>query len=331
MSSERTGARDPLAFYCVTGRDFFPGAVALINSLRLCGHTEPVFVLDCGMEPRQRSALARHATVLPAPDDAPPSLQKFVAPLAHPAATMVLVDADVIVTRSLGELIDVAAAGSVVAFRNDVHRHFAEWGELLGLGEVRPGPYVTTGFLALAEGTARELLALVAERQGTVDADRTWLGGGTRETDPLYFHDQDVFNAVLHSRIAPDRVLALEARLAPIPPFDGVELLDERSLRCAYRDGSRPYLLHHAASKPWLVPMRANVYSRLLTRLLLADDVPLRLDPAELPVRLRTGAAARARRFATDLALVAPGALRRISGRRRRISAWPHSSDGTSR
>ena len=56
-----------MAFYAVTGRDFFPGAVALLNSLRLLGHDEPLLVVDCGMTARQRELLAEHATVLAAP------------------------------------------------------------------------------------------------------------------------------------------------------------------------------------------------------------------------------------------------------------------------
>jgi hypothetical protein len=54
------------------------------------------------------------------------------------------------------------------------------------------------------------------------------------------------------------------------------------------------------------------VYSRLLTRLLLGDDVPLRVPPARLPRRLRTGLAAAADRVGTDLLMIAPGAVRRL-------------------
>ena len=110
-------------------------------------------------------------------------------------------------------------------------------------------------------------------------------------------------------------MVALDARLAPIPPFAGVRLLEPQGLRCAYRDGARPYLLHHASRKPWLVRMRSNVYSRLLTRLLLAPDVALRLDPGELPLVLRTGSAAGAARLVTDLLMTVPGAVRRLRRR----------------
>ena len=313
------------AFYCVTGRDFFPGAVAMLNSLRVVGHTEPLFVLDCGLEPAQRRLLAPHVTLIPAPSEAAPSLLKLVAPRTNPAAVMVLLDADLIVTRPLTELIEAASRGSLVGFENDTQRHFPEWGELLELGPVRRGPYLTTSALFFGGETGQRLMPLVEERQMRVEPERTWIAGGA-ENDPLYFHDQDVFNAVAHSRLEPDRVVALEARLAPIPPFAGVRLLDEATLRCAYRDGTEPYLLHHCFRKPWLVRMRTNVYSRLLTRLLLAGDVPMRLDPDQLPLRLRTGAAARAGRVGTDLLLTAPGVARRLRRRPARVTAWPRST-----
>ena len=313
------------AFYCVTGRDFFPGAVALLNSLRLAGHDEPLFVLDHGLEPGQRERLAEHATVVPAPSgDAPPSLLKLELPRSHPAELVAILDTDLIVTRSLGPLLDAAADGALVAFENDTPRHFPEWGELLGLGEVRPGPYLTTSAIFAAEAVAGRVLPLVEERQRAVDRDRTWVAGGEPD-DPLYFLDQDVFNAVVHSRLEPGELHAVAARLAPIPPCTGGRIADRATLRCAYRDGTEPYFLHHAFRKPWLVPIRANVYSRLLTRLLLADDVPLRLEPGELPPRLRGGVAGTASRIAVDTRLTPRGALRRLRGRPERVTAWPGS------
>ena len=312
------------AFYCVSGRDFFPGAVAMLNSLRLLGHDEPLFVLDCGLTARQRELLASHATLVPAPRDAAPSLLKLVAPRAHPADAMVLLDADLIVTRRLDDRIAAAARGSLVAFENDTQRHFPQWGELLSLGEVRPGPYLTSSALAIGREAAGRVLPLIDDRQTRVAPERTWLGQGA-EDDPLYFLDQDVLNAVVHSQLTPEEIVALDARLAPIPPFAGVRLADESRLRCTYRDGTEPYLLHHCFRKPWLVRMRSNVYSRLLTRLLLGRDVALRLEPEMLPLRLRTGAAARAGRLGTDLVLTLPGIVRRARRRPTRVTAWPNS------
>jgi hypothetical protein len=61
-----------------------------------------------------------------------------------------------------------------------------------------------------------------------------------------------------------------------------------------------------------------------MTRLLLGPDVALRLEPADLPLRLRTGALAGAARIATDIGVGGPGYLRRrILPRRNR--AWRDS------
>jgi hypothetical protein len=319
------GAKTGAAFYCVTGRDFFPGAVALLNSLRLVGHDEPLYVLDHGLEAHQRDRLAAHATVVPAPPgDAPPSMLKLVLPLERPADVVAILDTDLIATRSLAPLIDAAAAGALAGFENDTARHFPEWGDLLGLGEVRPGPYLTTSAIFAAGPVADRVLPLVEDRQREVDRNRTWVAGGD-PADPLYFLDQDVLNAVVHSRLEPAELHALDARLAPIPPFAGVRIADRETLRCEHRGGPEPFFLHHAFRKPWLVPIRANVYSRLLTRLLLADDVTLRLDPGELPPRLRDGVAGTASRLAVDARLAPRGALRRLRRRPERVTAWPGS------
>jgi hypothetical protein len=315
-------ARPPVAFYCVSGRDFFPGAVALLNSLRLHGHGAPMFVLDCGLEPGQRRRLESHAEVLTATTDAPPSLLKLVAPMTRPAKVMVLLDADVIVTRPLTELIKTAADGRLVAFENESRRFFPEWGELLALGPVRRGPYLTSSALFVGGGLAADLMPLVQERLERIAIDGTWLAGGTEE-DPLFYADQDVLNAVALSRLESDQTVTVEQRLAAIPPFVGIRVVDEGRLHCRYADGAEPYLLHHYYRKPWLVRLRSNPYSRLLTRALLGSEVPLRLDEHELPLRLRTGPGAGAARLATDVLVGAPAAVRRrIGGRPRKIKAW---------
>ncbi len=94
------------AFYCVSSEVYFPAAVGLVNSLRLTGHDEPIFLLDCGLTPEHRALLEPHVTVVDAPDDTPPYLLKTVAPRLYPARLQVLVDVDVVVTRSLGPLFE---------------------------------------------------------------------------------------------------------------------------------------------------------------------------------------------------------------------------------
>ncbi len=58
---------DPTAFYCVSDARYFLGAVAMINSLRLNGHREPIYLLDAGLSDDQRELLAAEATIVKAP------------------------------------------------------------------------------------------------------------------------------------------------------------------------------------------------------------------------------------------------------------------------
>jgi hypothetical protein len=311
-------------FYCVADDGYFPGAVALINSLRLAGHREPIYLLDCGLEAGQRRVLEREATVVAAPRDAAPQVLKAIAPSRHPADVMVLIDTDMIVTRPLTELMELAAGGRVVAFENDRQRHFPEWGPLLGLGAPRRQPYVSSALVLLGEPVGGRVVELLDELKDKVDFEQTFWRRNVRDY-PLLYADQDVLNGILATRVERERLVAMDSRLIALPPFDRLRLLDEDTLRCAYRDGTEPWILHHFASKPWLVPMRSSVYSRLLTRLLLAPDAPLRLDPSELPLRLRTGRVASAARAITDIRLVGPGVARRLRERRARTRARAES------
>jgi hypothetical protein len=293
-------SRAPVAFYCVANSSHFLGAVGMLNSLRLLGHREPVFVLDCGLTPPQRELLAPHVTFVPGPDNALPYLLKTIAPLRHPAEVTVLIDADIIVTRSLTELIEQARNGKVVAFRTDYDRFFPQWGELLGLGAVKRQPYLCSALVVLGGEEGRDVLRLMDAGQARVptvsghspDPRRFFR---TVDQSPLQLADQDVLNAVLCTRPS-DRTLRLEHGLAPEPPFQGLRLRDGQTLRCVYDDGSEPYVLHHLGAKPWLVPMRDSPYSRLLARLLLGPGVEVNVSEPDVPLRLRNGPLAGASR-----------------------------------
>ena len=118
-----------------------------------------------------------------------------------------------------------------------------------------------------------------------------------RITDyPLLYADQDVLNAILASRVEPDRLLALDQALAPLPPFSGLRVVDERALRCAYADGVEPYVVHHWLAKPWLEPTHHGVYSRLLRRLLVGEELVIRVPERLIPLRFRAGLRAYAER-----------------------------------
>jgi hypothetical protein len=106
-----------------------------------------------------------------------------------------------------------------------------------------------------------------------------------------------VVNALFSAELADDEFESLEHDLAPHTPLRGVRVVDSSRLRVTDGRGGSPFLLHHTLTKPWLAVTVPNAYSRLLPRLLLADDVTLRLVSTDVPRRLRTGPLAAADRL----------------------------------
>jgi hypothetical protein len=323
----------PRAVYCVADTKHFPGAVALLNSLRLLGHDEPFLVVDAGLTGEERSRLAGHATVVTSPEGTPPVFLAPHGPIAHPADVAIILDADIIVTRPLTELVAAAEAGRLVAFVDDPgtdDRFFPEWAEVLGLGPLRQRPYINAGQLLLPAALATRLLPRWIDGQKRIDIRHSLYGNATLG-DPFYFADQDVVNAVVAAEFTDDEILILEHRLAPVPPFPGLRLEDEVGLLCRYDDGARPFMLHHIMAKPWLAATRSTIYSRLLTRLLLAADVAVRLEPEELPLRLREGHLAAADRRRAHVQTTVRSEGRRQLGRfgiRTRLRAWRRRRKG---
>ena len=288
------------AFYTVADDRYFLGAVGLVNSLRLVGHEERVFVLDCGLTAKQRSLLSPAGVeFVDGPRDTPGNLLKTIAPLEHPAAGIVLIDADIIVTRPLGELIERGRSGEVLAFGTGMDRFKPAWGEL-GMGVASPRVYLCSALVFCGGDRGAEIVRLMDERRSRVDWDRTYWRAND-EDYALVHADQDLFNAVLSTRVEPDAITELEGRLMAFPPFEDLRVADERSLRCEYGDGAEPYVLHHWNAKPWLQPSHHGPYSRLLRRLLLADDAPVRVPEEMIPLRLRSGPLAWADRTRVNL------------------------------
>ena len=289
------------AFYCVSSEVYFPAAVGLVNSLRLTGHDEPIFLLDCGLTPEHRALVEPHVTVVDAPDDTPPYLLKTVAPRLHPASLQVLIDVDIVVTRPLGPLFEQLANATVFAVKDRLDRFVPEWGELLDLGALRRAPYVSSGFVGLRGDAGSELLELWDDRLGRVDYERSYFAGDVAGY-PFRYIDQDVLNAVIAARIEAERAAVIDPELFPTPPFRALRVADEATLRTVYSDGSEPHAVHQFVRKPWLEPMYHSIYSRLLARLLTGDDVAIRMPPEEVPRRMRRGAAALVERRLTDAA-----------------------------
>jgi hypothetical protein len=299
------------AFYCVADERYFLGAVGMINSLRLQGHDEPIFLLDRGLRPDQRDLISSAVTLVPARTEIPGWLMKTVAPLANPATVMVLIDADMIVTRSMADLIAAASDGRVVAFEAGYERFVPDWGDLLSLGPIRRGPYLSSALVVLGGPVGQEVLRVMAGRQPVVR--RMIASGPERDRSPYAFMalDQDVLNAVLAARVEPERVVVLPHRLAPDLPFEGLRLASGPRPRCAYRDGTEPYVVHHlvvtrlptlerSGDKPWLGRVPSSLYSRLLTRCLLGPGLAVTVPEREVPLRLRDGFVARAARTPVD-------------------------------
>jgi hypothetical protein len=280
--------RPTAAFYCVADDRYFLGAVGLINSLRVVGHAEPVFVLDAGLAPAQRELLAGEATVVDAPPGIAPWLAKTVAPMRDPADAMVLIDADMIATRSLQPLIERLSGGGVVAFENDSDRFVPAWGEFLDLGPLRRERYVSSGLVALGGDEGMEVLELLDDRQRRVDVE-AGLYGRDEEGYAFRYPEQDVLNAILCSRPNQGIIERRPAKLSATPPYTGLTVRDRETLHCAYRDGTVPQVIHQFVRKPWLERMHHSVYSQLLARLLVGDDVAIRVPQAEVPHRFRRG------------------------------------------
>jgi hypothetical protein len=283
-------ARPPVAFYCVCDDRYFLGAVGMINSLRLQGHEEPIFVLDCGLTRPQRELLAAEVRFVASPYETIPLLLNTIAPMGHPAEVMILIDADMIVTRPLTELIEEAGGGRVIAFRASYDRFVPEWGELLELGPIRRQPYVCGGLVFLGGPVGVEVLALMDELEAFVELDFRSRNLPPYPSEyPFVALDQDVLNAILGSRVAPARIAVLDYRLAPNQPFDGLRIRENGDMRCSYADGTEPYVVHHLASKPWHERMPTSIYSRLLRRHLVGSGLAIEVPDSEIPRWLGDG------------------------------------------
>ncbi len=184
----------------------------------------------------------------------------------------------------------------MVAFENDSDRFVPEWGELLELGPIAPAAVRLRRAGALRRRARRRgapaarrppapgrlrpdllrrrraRLSVPLSRAGRTQRDPLAPGSGRRRSRP--------------SRGGSRRT----------SPSTGCALLDEAALRCAYRDGLEPYVLHHYLDKPWIEPMYHGIYSQLLARCLLGPGLAIRVDEREVPLRFREGALARLER-----------------------------------
>jgi hypothetical protein len=283
-----------LAFYCVCDRAHFLGLVALVNSLRVLGHDERVYVLDCGLEAWQSDVLAQDENVVVVADETSlhPMLLKAVLPLAHPARVMVVVDVDIVFTARLDDLVrEAVESGKPMLFPDSWPDRFEPSWERLGFGAPVPHPYVASGQFVLHAETGREFLAIWEQGLQRLAADPELAGADLPpEENPFRFPDMDVLNALIGPAIPLDSFVLADGDSAAYPPFDGVRIVDSATLAVEGPGGSRPVILHHFLGKPWNSLVAPSVYSRLMTRLLYGADVALKVEPSRIAPALRRGA-----------------------------------------
>jgi len=298
-------------FYTIADGHYFPGLVALLNSLRLTGHEQDLVVLDEGLTAEQRDRLDALVTLVELPQErlGNSALSKPYPHLLAPSGVVTLIDSDIIVTRPLGTALGDAAAGKIVAYRDHETtetRWFAEWEQDFELsGPPRRQTYVNAGFVSFSQEHWPDLLTRWRQACEQIPVDRfsvlpRWVPRVTAiEREPFWAGDQDALNAILMAEVAPE-ALAVQPIHEEPDWLNEVEIVDRQTLACLYR-GKPTALLHFSlAPKPWQPAgwkrVRRNAYVELLPRLLFANDVLLRLDPEEVVPWLRPGRSATVRR-----------------------------------
>ena len=208
----------PVAFYAVADARFFPGLAAMLNSLRLVGHTEPVFVVDAGLTAGSATRCS------PTPPSCPPrgDAAVFLAPagpMQRPAEVMVLIDADIIVTRPLRPMSSSRRAAGTWSrsstSRPTSDRWFTGVEDALGLGHLRRQPYLNAGLVVSTRHLADRLLPPWTIGQAAIGITPADTAGPL--DDPFYFADQDVLNALLGSVLEAGEIARGGLRARPVP------------------------------------------------------------------------------------------------------------------
>jgi hypothetical protein len=313
------------AFYTVCNSSYFPGVIALLNSLRLTGHSGRLFVLDVDLRSEQRMRLEGHCTLIRADtqDGINPLLLKGYPESIGVDDVVVIIDSDIIVTGSLMPAIELAEVGQICAYPDaDDERWFPEWQHVFSLAAPpRRQTYVNSGFIVFSARHWPTLLGRWRELSEAIPTRATRAGGAEKGT-PFWDGDQDALNALLMSEVPAGAIHLLPRDEGPTHPRDrvAVTVQEERGLICTCR-GSRTTMLHAAGTpKPWQVRRSAltdaDCFAQLLPRVLFADDVTLRAAKRDVPLGYRPGTTARlvatAERRAVALGRRVPRRIRRI-------------------
>jgi hypothetical protein len=202
-----------------------------------------------------------------------------------------MIDSDILVTHDLTDLVDAATGGRISVFP-DIYpdRHFASWSTIFDLREpLRDDQtYANAGFIALSREHHADLLRRWWE---TTQA----LSQLEDHPEAVRFMGQDSLNALLQSE-QPRSVTHLLPRTSVQylrAEMSRVRITDPTHLTCEFA-GDPVRVLHSIASpKPWLTTrsegVRRTAFVKLLRRVLLEDDVPIRVEDEHLPRWLHRG------------------------------------------
>jgi hypothetical protein len=289
---------DDPTFFTTSNEPFFPGTVALLNSLRLTGNLSPLVVLDVGLLPSQRARLEEHATIVEVPGVTRSQFKAFPR-FFDPAGVIAIIDSDMIVTDSLSPIMKAASMGRICVYPDPASdRWFPEWETVLELrAPPRRQTYVNSGFVALSTRHWPEFLSRLWELSERVPSRAVF--SGSVMNNPFWMADQDHFNALLMSEIPPEALEILPATQQAHPgDLELTTVIEAKTLQCELR-GERPSILHHSMTpKAWSRRgwrrVRRDAYVRLFGRVVCGDDVSLRLEPMEVPLWLRPNWSGRA-------------------------------------
>jgi hypothetical protein len=311
-----------LTYATISDAAYFPGTVALINSLRLTGNNGEVLVLDNGLTREQVAALEPHATIARAPDlhrKHVPLLKPMSGKLASSSDVVMLVDSDMIICSSLAEIAAHAQDGKIFVYPDHYlarERQHLEWAQTFGLrAPLRRQTYVNAGFMAFSPAAWPDLLARFEELCERLPAEAQFLGVDSRQ--PFWAADQDALNALLMSEIPAESVTIGSAHdEAYWDVLREVRVDDEEHLVCIF-DHERVKILHYSfGPKPWQQAawkrMRVDdAYIRLMRRVLFGKDIALRIARKEVPFWVRSTWGARAATTALSLGVDIASVLKR--------------------
>jgi hypothetical protein len=287
---------DDVRFYTQANSRFFLAAAAMLESLRISGNSAPAFVLDDGLRPDERRRLAAVAEVLEPPsgvEELHPRQMKATADLFWSSGVVVLLDADMIFTSPLDDLIEQAREGRIAVHpdhERNAYRQFQEWVNGFDLrAPLRAQRYVNCTPMAISLDRWPDFFP--RWRQACLSLPDDWPSQGF--DGPFGLPAQDAMNALLMSEVPSDAIwIGAYERTVHADGLRQVEIVDPRALVCRYR-GSKPVVLHYGLDpKAWERSgwrrIRANdAYVRLLRRLLFDRDRRIPVRASEVPLWLR--------------------------------------------